>query len=122
MRKPAKPYALEKVWATTIFGYSRNKSMATFVSAAVLNWMYASSNSTSTSLGTAAMSLRASASDSDVDVGLFGLLTMTRRVCSLMAAIIASMSWLPSGRFGTFTLVAPAFATMIGYASKLRHG
>ena len=68
------------------------------------------------------MMRRASASEIDVEVGLFGLLTMTRRVRSLTAAIRPSTSCEPSGRFGTCTLAAPAPATISGYASKLRHG
>ena len=54
-------------------------------------------------------------------VGLFGLQTITSRVRSVIAAAIAARSWPWPAVFGTRTLVAPAPAAMIGYASNERH-
>ncbi|CQB86397.1 Uncharacterised protein [Chlamydia trachomatis] len=96
--------------------------MPSAVPFALLNCTYASSISTKTSLGTASKTFLASSSESCADVGLFGLFKITRRVCSLIASIIASTSCDPSARLGILTLVAPAPVTIIGYASKLLQG
>ena len=48
-----------------------------------------------------------------VPVGLFGLQTKISRVCGVIAAAIASRSWV-SSRSGTGTEVAPASSAMIG--------
>ena len=53
-------------------------------------------------------------------VGLLGVHTISTRVRSVTAASMAGMSWRPSASTGTWTEVAPAVVTAIGYASKDR--
>ncbi len=96
-------------------------SRASGTAGSVTSSRYASSSTTSTSDGTAARNLSSSGFRTAVPVGLFGLHTKIRRVRSVIASAIAvrSCPWPPV--FGTLTLVAPAPAAMIGYASKERH-
>ncbi len=68
-----------------------------------------------------AMKSSSSACCTDGPVGLLGVQTSTTRVRSVIAAAMASRSWRWSAVSGTWTDVAPAIATTIGYASKERH-
>ncbi len=76
---------------------------------------------TSTSSPTASRKASSSALRTAVPVGLFGLYTSTMRVRSVTAAAIAGRSCPWPGVLGTWTLVAPVVAVMIGYASNDRH-
>src|ERR1022692_13360 len=112
-RRPASPYALEKVRSTATFGRSRYSSIPSGTSGSRTYWTYASSSTTRQSAGTWSRNSLSAARDTTAPVGLFGVQMKISLVALVIAAAMAGRSWL-SSRSGTWTEVAPARSDRYG--------